>query len=83
MKAIISSFRRAKHNYKPRHYILLPEAKDKKSMEKLIGKQVIWKAKSGKEIKGKVTSLHGKHAVRCIMESGLPGQAVASEVEIK
>lgn len=79
------SFRRGKHVYKPRHYILkIDEIKKKEEAIKYIGKYVEWKSSSGKIIKGKINATHGnKGLVRAIFEKGLPGQAVNTEVEIK
>jgi len=52
--------------------------------EPLVGKEVVWKSPAGKEIKGKVASAHGnKGKVRVIFEKGMPGQSVATKVELK
>ena len=52
--------------------------------KEFVGKEVVWKSPAGKEIKGKVSGVHGnKGVVRVIFEKGLPGQAIATEVEIK
>jgi len=84
MKAKLVQFRRGRHNYKKRHFILDVAVKDKKDAEKFIGKQVEWKTEAGKIIKGKITAAHGnKGLVRAIFERGLPGQALTSEVEVK
>ncbi len=85
MKGIIISFRRGRHTYKPRHFIIqIEKVKDKKDAEKHINKIVEWKSPAGKIIKGKISTLHGnKGLVRVVFEKGLPGQAINSEVEIK
>ncbi len=50
---------------------------------KLVGKEVIFKTQTNKEIKGKVASAHGnKGAVRVIFEKGMPGQSLGKKVEI-
>ncbi|HLC66209.1 MAG TPA: 50S ribosomal protein L35ae [Candidatus Nanoarchaeia archaeon] len=50
---------------------------------KLVGKPISWKSTGGKEIKGKVASAHGsKGCVRAIFERGMPGQSLATKVQI-
>lgn len=85
MQGIVTSFRRGRHRYKPRQFIIKADGVEKKAdAEKLIGKPVVWKSPAGKEIKGKLTALHGnKGLLRALFEKGLPGQAVADKVEIK
>jgi len=84
-KGIITSFRRGRHTYKPRHFIIrIVGIEDKDNAEKYINKAVEWKSPAGKIIKGVIKALHGnKGLVRAIFEKGLPGQAVNTEVEIK
>ena len=51
--------------------------------KKMAGKNVSWKSPAGKIIGGKISDAHGnKGLVRAIFESGLPGQAVTTEVEV-
>jgi large subunit ribosomal protein L35Ae len=85
MKAIIVNFRKSRHVQKDNHMILEVEGvEDKEKARALVGKSVTWKSPANKEIKGKVASSHGnKGAVRVIFETGMPGQAVGSEVEIQ
>lgn len=85
MKGIIVNFRRGRHRYKPRQFVLQVEGIEKKAKaEKLIGKEVVWKSPVGKEIKGKISNIHGnKGVLRALFEKGLPGQAVGKEVEIR
>ena len=50
---------------------------------KLVGHAVSWKTTAGNEIKGKVASAHGsKGCVRAIFERGMPGQSLATKVQI-
>lgn len=57
---------------------------DKEKSNALVGKDVVWVNSKGKEIKGKITNLHGnKGNVRVLFERGMPGQSLGSEVEIK
>ncbi|MFA5084573.1 MAG: 50S ribosomal protein L35ae [Candidatus Paceibacterota bacterium] len=83
-KATITSFRRGKRTYTPRHFAMSVDGvKTRKEAEKFIGKSVEWKSSAGKIIKGKIASAHGNNGLmRAIFEKGLPGQAVNSEVEI-
>jgi len=86
MKGTVIQFRRGRHTYTPRHFIIDVGAKNREEAEKFVGKEVEWKSK-GKEpviIKGKIATAHGnKGMVRAIFEKGLPGQAITMEVEIK
>ena len=51
---------------------------------KMKGKIVEWKSPAGKIIAGKISDAHGnKGLVRAIFESGLPGQAIADNIEVK
>jgi large subunit ribosomal protein L35Ae len=85
MKAKIIQFRRGRHTYKPRHFLIeISGIENKKDAEKFVGKEVVWKSSAGKIIKGKISSIHGnKGIVRAIFEKGLPGQAITTEVELK
>ena len=85
MKAVISNFRRSRHVQKTNHMILHVDGVDnKEKAEKLVGKEAVWTSPAKKEIKGKVAAAHGsKGAVRVIFETGMPGQSIATEVEIK
>jgi large subunit ribosomal protein L35Ae len=81
----IVQFRRGRHTIHERHFLIeIDKIKTRKDAEKFIGKEVEWKSPAGKIIKGKISSAHGnKGVVRAIFEKGLPGQAVATGVEIK
>lgn len=81
----IVQFRRGRHNIHEKHFLIEIEGVlDKDGAGKFIGKSVLWKSPAGKEIKGKIASVHGnKGVVRAIFESGLPGQAITTSVEIK
>ncbi len=82
MEGRIVSFRRSRHHFKARHYILDFGLK-KEEAAKLIGKDVKWTSPSGKEIKGRIVATHGnKGLVRAIFEKGLPGQAVNQAVSV-
>jgi large subunit ribosomal protein L35Ae len=85
IKGKIIQFRRGRHTYKPRHFLIEVEGnKNKKDAEKFIGKEVEWKSSAGRIIRGKISNAHGnKGVIRAIFEKGLPGQAITEEVEIK
>ncbi len=84
MKGKVIQFRRGRHRIHERHFILDFGLKNKEEADKLAGKAVSWISSAGKVIRGKVSAAHGnKGLVRAIFESGLPGQAVTSEVELK
>ncbi len=84
MKGKVIQFRRGRHTYKERHFILDFGMKNKEQAEKLKGREVVWKSPAGKEIKGEVKSSHGnKGLVRAIFEKGLPGQSLTTDVEVK
>lgn len=85
MKGKIIQFRRGRHTYKERHFLIDVSAKGKQEAGKFVGRKVVWvsKGKNKKQIKGKISSCHGnKGLVRAIFERGLPGQAINDEVEI-
>lgn len=85
MKGTIVSFRRGRHLTSGNQMLLEVEGVDsKEKAEKLVGKSVVWKSSGGKEIKGKVSAAHGgKGIVRAIFETGMPGQSLVTNVEIK
>ena len=84
MKGIIVQFRRSRHRIKGKHYLLDIGCKDRAEAVKMKGKEVTWKSPAGKAINGKVSDAHGnKGLVRAIFERGLPGQAVATDIEVK
>ena len=84
MKGIVVQFRRGRHTVHEKHYLLDLGFTTRAEAKKVVGKIVEWKSISGKIVKGKISDAHGnKGIVRCIMESGLPGQAITTEVEVK
>lgn len=84
-KGKVVQFRRGKRTIHERHFLLQVEGTtDKEAAAKLVGKAVTWTSPAGKKISGKVSSAHGNSGiVRAIFETGLPGQAVGTEVELK
>ncbi|MBW3022927.1 50S ribosomal protein L35ae, partial [Candidatus Woesearchaeota archaeon] len=76
MDAVIVNFRSSKHRQKNNQMVVLV-ADSKEKASKLVGKTVVWTSPAKKEIKGKITALHGgKGAVRVLFEKGMPGQSV-------
>ena len=87
MQGTIIQFRRGRHTYKPHQFLVIVDGIDsREKATKMIGKLLEWKSagKVPKVIKGKVTGAHGgKGVLKCLFESGLPGQALTTKVEIK
>ncbi|MEK6855685.1 MAG: 50S ribosomal protein L35ae [Nanoarchaeota archaeon] len=84
MKGILVQFRRSRKRICEKHYLLDLGLSNKDEAKKMAGKIVSWKSPAGKVIKGKISDSHGnKGLVRAIFESGLPGQAMATEIEVQ
>ena len=85
MKGIVVNYRRGRHTQNPHQMILKFEGVDSKdAAEKLKGKKAVWTTPTGKKMEGKVLGTHGnKGAVRARFETGLPGQAIGTPVELK
>ncbi|MEA3414443.1 MAG: 50S ribosomal protein L35ae [Nanoarchaeota archaeon] len=81
----VIQFRRGRHTLRKRHMLVeIPKIDSAEKASKFLNKEVIWKSPAGKEIKGKVSAVHGNNGVlRTIFERGLPGQSVGTNVEIK
>jgi len=84
MEGTIVNFRSARHHQYDKQMIIIAKDISKEKAKELIGKTVTWTSPAGKEIKGKISALHGRNgAVRVIFEKGMPGQAVGSKVKIE
>lgn len=85
MKGTIVNYKLSRHVQKCNHMVVEVDGISKRAKaEPLVGKEVVWKSPAGKEIKGKVASPHGnKGCLRVIFEKGMPGQSLATKVEIK
>jgi ribosomal protein L35AE/L33A len=83
MEAVIMHFRQGRHHQNTRQMIL-KVAETPEEAEKFVGKTVTWTSPSGKEIKGKISALHGRKGnVRSIFtEKGLPGQSLGQKITI-
>ena len=83
-KGIVVQFRRSRHRIQERHSLLACVLQNREEAKKMAGKEVEWKSPGGKIIKGKISDAHGNNGlVRAIFEKGLPGQAVATEIDVK
>lgn len=84
MKGRLSNYRQGVHTEYTNQYVVQVEGvADRPSANGIIGKRVVWKTTTGKEIVGKVSKAHGNSgAVLVRFDKGLPGQAVGTEVEI-
>jgi large subunit ribosomal protein L35Ae len=84
MKGTIMNFKSGRHTQTTNQMIVLvDEISSREDAGKLVGKKVSWKSPAGKEIKGEVRSAHGnKGALRVLFETGMPGQAITTTVEI-
>ena len=80
----IVNYRRSRHSQYEKQMVVSAEGvATKEAAAKLAGKKVVWKSPAGKRICGKISTPHGnKGAFKVIVESGLPGQAVGTTVEI-
>jgi len=84
MEGIINNFRRSRAHQETRHLIISMDAVDSREKAlKFIGKKVVFKTETGKEISGEVKSAHGnKGCIRVIFERGLPGQSLGTKVQV-
>jgi large subunit ribosomal protein L35Ae len=84
MKGKISNYRRGVHTeYTNQYVITIGGVKDRASAAGVVGKRVVFKTATGKEIVGKVSKAHGNSgAVLARFEKGLPGQALGCDVEV-
>lgn len=85
VKGKVVQFRRGRHIITEKHMLIeFENVKNREEASKLEGKIVSWKSPAGKIIKGKISGAHGnKGVVRAIFEKGLPGQSLATEVELE
>mgnify|MGYP001567943839 CR=1 FL=1 len=83
MEPVVVHFRQGRHHVNP-YQMILKAGNTKEEAAKLVGKTVVWTSPSGKELKGKVSALHGRTgSVRAIFaEKGLPGQALGQKLKV-
>jgi large subunit ribosomal protein L35Ae len=84
MQGIILSYRRGRHTQNVNQMLIeLKNVDSREKAEEFVGKTVVWTSPSGKKINGKIIAVHGnKGIVRAKFEKNLPGQAIATEVEV-
>lgn len=85
MEGVISNYKRGRHTVHQKHCILVfSNIQSRKEANKLIGRTVVWKSSSGKELKGVITRAHGNSgAVRAhFKKAGVPGQALGTKIKI-
>jgi large subunit ribosomal protein L35Ae len=84
MKGTIVNFRSSRHHQYDNQMIINVEGIDtKEKAASLVGKKVVYKTESKKEINGKITFTHGNSgAVRAIFETGMPGQSLSKKVDL-
>lgn len=77
-------FRQGRHHVNSKQMIL-KVADNVEGAETFISKIVTWTSPSGKEIKGKISALHGKNGnVRAIFsDKGLPGQSLGQKIKVE
>ncbi len=84
MEATVVHFRMGRHHTNP-YQMVLKVADTAAGATTAIGKEVTWTSPAGKQIKGKITALHGRTgSVRAhFLEKGLPGQALGQKVNVE
>ena len=85
IEAIVENFRRGKHTYTPRQFVLVVDGLSREEAKNLIGKKVIYecKGKRKKKIVGEIKRIFGNKAkLLAHFEKGLPGQALGTKVKI-
>ena len=84
MQGTILSYRRGRHTQNVNQVLVELEGLDsREKAKKFMGKKLMWKAPSGKEIKGEIIALHGnKGVVRVKFERNLPGQSFGTKVQL-
>ncbi|HLC22173.1 MAG TPA: 50S ribosomal protein L35ae [Candidatus Nanoarchaeia archaeon] len=68
-----------------RHIIIsLPKVDSREKAQAYVGKKVVFKTTSGKQITGEISAPHGnKGCVRALFERALPGQCLGTVIEVQ
>ncbi len=84
MEGVIKNFKRGRKTQTTNQMIIVVKGIEKKEEAKeLVGKKVVWTSPAGKKIEGEIRSSHGnKGALRVLFQTGMPGQAIGSKVNI-
>ena len=83
MEATVVNFRQGRHHIHEKQMVI-KVADSADAAAKLVGKTATWTSPAGKEIKGKITGLHGRTGSVKVQfaEKGLPGQALGKKVKV-
>ncbi|MHA1254167.1 MAG: 50S ribosomal protein L35ae [Promethearchaeota archaeon] len=84
-EGVISNYRQGRHTIHPKQVILVfSNITTRKQANKIVGRTVVWKSPTGKELKGVINRAHGNNgAVRAhFKKAGVPGQALGHKVKI-
>ena len=84
MEGVIVNYRTGRHTqYDNQMIIKVASINQREDAAKLVGKKVVFKTETGKEIAGEVRSAHGNSgALRVLFEKGMPGQSKGQKVSI-
>ncbi|MBN1896776.1 MAG: 50S ribosomal protein L35ae [Candidatus Aenigmarchaeota archaeon] len=85
MKAKVLNFRQGRRTQRTNQLLLSVEDVDSRgAASKLVGRKIVWKTKSGKEIAGKIAGAHGNNGVvRARFSRGVSGEVLGKELELK
>lgn len=84
MEGVIVNFRGSRRVKSDNQMIVEAGFDSKEKASKAVGKTVVWKTPGTKQIKGKISAVHGNSgALRVIFETGMPGQAIGQKVVIE
>ena len=85
MEGIIVNFRGSRRVKKGNHMVIKVDSVNKKDeASQLVGKKVVWKTSSGKQLTGVIAAPHGNSgALRVRFETGMPGQSIGTKVVIE
>ena len=81
---VIKNYRMGRHTVYNNQAIVYVKDFTREQLNSLVGKVVIWETPSKKQLRGKVSALHGKKgALRVRFDKGIPGQAIGTQITIK
>ena len=84
MKAVITSYRRSRHNQRPDQILVKVDGVGPKTAAKYLGKKVSIDIPKVLKATGKIIALHGNNGIlRARFSKGLPGQVIGKQCEVK
>jgi large subunit ribosomal protein L35Ae len=85
MEGVIVNYRTGRHTqYDNQMIISVSTLTSREEAAKLVGKKVVFKTETGRELAGEVRSAHGNSgALRVLFETGMPGQSKGQKVSIQ